>query len=205
MIRLASVVVLALLSSAMVQQDPAERKSRLERFRQLSPEQKQRLRERVEQLKKLPPEERRRLKENLKRLRTLPERERRQVLEKIEKLGPEERRQLVELASGFFRWAHRQGYAEGFPREVFFSWLRQAKGEELRRLREMDPSDRKDAFVRLFYEFKAHSYERISRHAQKHGCVGEEELKKLREASVGEFWPLVQQGQRRCRGPRPPK
>ena len=53
-------------------QDESATRARLERFRKLTPEQKQHLRERVERLKKLEPEERRRLGENLRRFREMP-------------------------------------------------------------------------------------------------------------------------------------
>ncbi len=188
-------------------QDDAALRARLSRFRKLAPEQKQKLRERVEQLKGLAPEERRRLGENLRRFREMPAPEQKRLREKLEKLPFEERRAMVELGAGFFRWAHQQGYADGFPRDVFFAWLKSARRPEMERLRAMGPGDRKDAFLRLFHEFRNDRLKQFVDHARRHGCVGDEEIRRLRDLPVRDFWPRLHEMWLGCKAkpPRRPK
>ena len=192
-----------LLLSIAASQDDAGLRARLERFRQLTPEQKQKFRERVELLKGMSSEDRGRLGENLRRFRELPAADRQRLRDRIEKLPVEERRAMVEIGAGFFRWALQQGYADGFPRDIFFAWLRHGRRPELERLRALEPADRKDAFVRLFYDFKEDRLRQFAAHAARHGCVTEEQLRELRESSIREFWPRLHDLWKGCKSRAP--
>lgn len=174
-------------------------RARLERFKRLSPEQKQRLRERLEHFRRLPEEERARLVENLRRFRQLTAADQLQIRQKVERLDPAEKKAFIDLSSGFFRWAHRQGYLDGFPREVFFAWLKQNRDGELARLREMEPADRKDAFIRLYFDFKLASLRRLREHSRVHACLTDPRLEELRQLGPREFWKELQETWRACR------
>lgn len=206
---LVTVLVLGLAGSALAGQearpDPsALLKARLEKFKQLTPEQKQKLKERMEQLKKLPAVERNRMVENLRKFSRLSEKEKQTVREKVQRLTPEEKKAFVEVSAGFFQWAHKQGFLEGFPREVFFQWMRADRADDLAKLREMEPADRKDAFVKLYFEFKAVSLQRLRDHNRRpaHRCNTDEQLKDLADAGPREFWPELKAAWQRCPGVR---
>jgi hypothetical protein len=199
---LALLVGIAGSASAAPQEKEGERaatlKARLERFKQLTPEQKQKLRERVEYMKKLPAEERTRLQENVRRFRQLPAQEQQLVKDRIQKLTPEERKGFADLASGFQHWAQRQGYLESFPREVFFQFLRDQRSDDLAKLKEMEPADRKDKFVKLYFDFRDVSLERFKTHASRHRCNSEEQVKALADSDVRSFWPALRKSWERC-------
>jgi len=197
------VLVAALAGSASARgEQEADRqavlKARLERFKRLTPEQKQKLRERVELLKKLPAEERGRLQENFKKFQRLTVKEQQVVREKIQKLAPEEKKTFVEVSAGFFQWANKQGFLEGFPRELFFQWMKEQRAEDLGKLKTLESADRKDAFVRLYFDFKEQSLKRFREHVARHKCNSGEQLQGLADADVREFWPHLRQSWERC-------
>ncbi len=204
---LMAAAILALAGSAFADgqaDQPALLKARLEKFKRLTPEQKQKLKERIEQLKKLPAVERNRLVENLRKFSRLSEKDKQTFREKVQKLTPEEKKAIVEVSAGFFQWAHRQGFLEGFPREVFFQWMRTERADDLAKLREMEPADRKDAFVKLYFDFKAASLQKLRDHNRRpaHRCNTDEQLKELAETGPREFWPELRAAWQRCPGVR---
>ena len=186
---------------------------KLELLRKMSPEERQKLKERLAEIKRLGEVERTRLQDNLKRIKTMPAEEVVKLREKVQRLTPEDQKEYADLAGGFFRWAHRMGYAEGFPRGQFFHWLKNEKPAEIREIRAMEPgpgSPRVDRFLKLFHEFRGVMLVRTERHLQQHRCSDLEELGALREASVKEFWGRWQEINRACQarraspGPVPP-
>ncbi len=214
--RAASLVLfLATAALALAQQaSPAIDREKLELIRKMSPEERAELRSRLEQLKRLPAEEQARLRDNLKRIKAMPAEEVRRLKEKTKKLSPEEARDYAELATGFSRWAHKMGHAEGLPRGMFFTWLKNERPERMSEIRAMEPgpgSARVDEFVRLSYEFREVMLARTEQHVQKHRCSDAEDLAGLREAAPREFWPRWQEINRGCQarranpGPVPPR
>ncbi len=181
-------------------------KARVERFKQLTPEQKQKLRERVEFLKKLPAYERGRLQDNLRKFQKLPAKDQQLIREKIQKLSPDDKKAFMDIAAGFFQWGSRQGLIEGFPREAFFHWVKEQRADELTTLRGLEPADRKNGFFRLYNDFKAESLKRLREHVEGpngrrgHKCSTEEQLRLLADADAREFWPELRRTWERCPG-----
>jgi len=204
MIRFAAIAMLVgIAGSASAGPQDGDRnatlKARLELFKKFTPEQKQKLRERLELIRKLPPEERTRLQENVRRFRQMPAQEQQVVRDRIQKLTPEERKGFADLASGFQHWAQKQGYLDSFPREVFFQWMRDQRGDDLAKLKEMEPADRKDAFVKLYFDFKGASLDRFKMHMTRRRCnCGEEQVKELADADAKTFWPSLRKSWERC-------
>jgi uncharacterized protein DUF3106 len=194
---------------------------KLEMIRKMAPEERAKLKARLEEIKKLPVEERERLKQNLDKIKAMPVEEVKKLREKDSRLAPEEHKAYAEMAQGFFHWARRNGYAEGFPRGVFFAWLKRERAEKMQEIRDMDPglpgaspgtaSPRVDAFMKLFYEFKDVTLGRTEQHLQKHKCAPAETIHQLRDASPREYWPLWAEVQKNCGarkanpGPVPPR
>lgn len=180
-------------------------REKLELVRKMSPEERAKLKARLDQLKRLPAVEKARLQDNLRRIKAMPPEEVRKLREKATKLTPEEARDYAELAGGFTRWAHRMGHLEGFPRGVFFTWLKVEKPGKMVDIRAMEPgpgSARVDEFVRLSYEFRGVMMARTEQHVQKHRCADAEALQVLREAAPSQFWPRWQELNRGCQGRR---
>lgn len=196
------VLFLAAALAAGAQQgsiDPA----RLEQLRNMSPEERAKLKARLEELKKLPPEEKVRLSDNLRKIKAMNPEEVKKLREKAKGLSKEEQKDYAELASGFFRWAHRMGYAESFPRGLFFAWLKTDKPGKIEEIRAMDPgvgSPRVDAFVKLFYEFREVIFARTEQHLKNHKCADVESLHELSDAAPKDFWPRWQEIMRHCQG-----
>jgi hypothetical protein len=187
---------------------------KLEVIRKMSPEQREVLKRRLAELKKLPEVERERLKDNLAKLKSLAPEEARKVREKAVKLSTEEHKEYAELASGFFKWSQRMGYREGFPRGMFFHWLKSEKPSKVAEIRAMEPgpgSPRVDEFLKLYHEFRGVAISRTLEHVRKHRCAEVETAESLREASPREFWPRWQELTRECAsrraqpGPVPPR
>lgn len=207
MTRAAAVLALLAAAAGATQESANVEQRRLQAFRSLPPEEQARLLRRLEELKKLPPEERQRLRENLKKIKTMSPEEVRRVREKVRRLTPEEQKAYAELAAGFFRWAHRQGYAAGFPRGLFFTWLKNERPEKIEEIRALRPEiegvdPRVDAFVKLSYEFRDVMRTRTEEHLRRHRCSDPEDAAALREASPREFWPRWQEIMRRCQARR---
>jgi hypothetical protein len=195
---------LALFLVAIAQQPSIDR-GKLEAIRRMSPEERTKLKGRLEQIKKLPPEERERLRENLKKVASMSVEEVKKAREKSRNLTPEDRRDFSDLASGFFRWAHHRGYGKGFPRAMFFQWLKSKKPgkiEEIRALESGVGSPRVDEFVKLYYEFRDVTLVRVEEHIRRHKCMDGEAAHELRDTSPKEFWPRWQDLLRECSGKR---
>lgn len=174
-------------------------------LRRMSPEERQKLRERLAEIKGMGEAERVRLHENLKKIKALPAEEVGRLREKVQKLTPEEQKQYADLAGGFFKWAHRMGYAEGFPRGQFFHWIKNEKPSEIVEIRAMEPgpgSPRVDRFLKLFHEFRGVMLVRTERHLKQHRCSEPELLAPLREASAKDFWSRWQEINRACQARR---
>lgn len=184
---------------------------KLDAIRKMSPEERARLKARLEELKKLPVAERERLKQNLEKIKSMPVEEVRKLKEKDQRLSPEDHRSYAELAQGFFQWIRRQGY-DGFPRGLFFAWLKREHSDTMREIRDMDAgiagaaigtaSPRVDAFMKLSYEFKDSILARTEQHVAHHKCASYETIHELRDASPRAFWPKWAELQKDCGGRR---
>jgi len=180
-------------------------REKLEMIRKMSPEERAKLKARLDEIKKLPVEERERLTQNLQKIKAMPVDEVRKLKEKEQRLSPEEQKQYADLAQGFFHWARRQGYAEGFPRGVFFAWLKRERSEKIKEIRDMEAgigSPRVDEFVRLFYEFRDVTLARTETHVRNHKCAPADAVHQLRDSSPREFWPKWAELQKGCNGRR---
>ena len=198
---LLALVLAAQQSSASV--DPRK----LEELRRMSPEERLALKAKLVELKALPTVERERLRDNLKKIKTLPAEEVKKLREKAQKLSAEEQKEYSDLAGGFFRWAHRMGYAKDFPRGQFFHWLKNEKPGEIAEIRAMEPgpgSPRVDRFLKLFHEFRGVALARAERHLRQHRCADPAVLDALRELPAPEFWPRWQELHRACQPKRAP-
>lgn len=210
-----SALVLFLAAAVMaVAQQASIDTAKLEEIRRMSPEERAKLKARLEEIKKLAPEERERLRENLKKIRTMAPEEVKKATERAAKLTEKDHREFVELASGFFKWERRMGYQEGFPRGLFFQWLRREKPGKLEEIRLMEPgpgSPRVDEFIRLYHEFRDHTLTKTVEHARRHRCMKVEDVQALGDLSPKEFWPAWQELSRSCAsrkvmpGPVPPR
>jgi hypothetical protein len=213
MTRSATLVFLLGLALAVGAQNPSIDREKLELLRKMSPEERAQLRAKLEEIKKLPAEERSRLRENLKKINAMPAEEVKNLKEKARHLSREEQKEYSELAGGFFRWAHRMGYSEAFPRGLFFTWLKNERPEKMQEIREMEPgvgSRRVDEFVKLFYEFRDATLVRTEQHVARHKCMSPDAVHELRDASPKDFWPRWSELTRSCSsrksnpGPVPP-
>lgn len=176
---------------------------KLEQLRKMTPEERAKLKARLEDLKKLPAVEKERLKDNLRKIKDMSPEEVKKVREKAKGFSREEQKDYTELASGFFRWAYPRGYAEAFPRGVFFAWLKAEKPEKIAEIRAMEPgvgSPRVDAFTKLYFEFKDVMFARTEQHLKKHKCADIEALHGLSDATHAEFWPRWQELMQNCQG-----
>lgn len=207
--------VAMLLAAALVAgaQQSAIDVQKLEQVRKMSPEERAKLKARLEEIKKLSSDERERLKENLKKMKAMPAEEVKRATERAAKLTEKDHKEFVELASGFFKWERRMGYHEGFPRGMFFQWLKRDKPGKLDEIRAMEPgpgSPRVDEFIRLYHEFRDHTLARTEEHVRRHRCMTVEEVQSLGDLSAREFWLRWHEVTRACGrkavpGPVPPR
>ena len=198
-------LVLLALCAAAQQGSAAVDAQKLDMIRKMTPEERQKLKAKLQELKALPTVERVRLQDNLKKIKTMPAEEVVKLREKAQKLSPEEQKEYSDLAGGFFRWAHRMGYAEGFPRGQFFHWLKNEKPGEIAEIRSMEPgpgSPRVDRFLKLFHEFRGVMLVRTERHLRQHRCADPAVLAPLRELSATAFWPRWQEINKACQARR---
>lgn len=199
MIRTALFLAVAALAATAQVQGPD--RAKIERLRSLSPERLAELKKRLEQFKKLPGEEQQRLRDNLQKIRGLAPDQLKKLRERAEKLSDEERKEFSELASGFFRWAHRNRRLDGFPRGNFFAWLKKERPDKLAEIRSLEPGPggpRVESWIRLSDEFRAVVLSRTRDHVQKHRCAGAEGVAALEGLPSQEFWPKFQELQRAC-------
>jgi hypothetical protein len=192
---------LASMALAAAGQAPGPDRSRIERLRSLPPERVAELGKRLEQFKKLPREEQQRLRENLQKIKGMAPEQVRKLRERAEKLSEEERKQYADLASGFFRWAHRNRILDGFPRGTFFHWLKKERPEKMAEIRSMEPGlggPRVEAWIRLSGEFRTVVLARMLDHVQRHRCAPVEGVKALSDLPAAEFWPRFQELHRAC-------
>ena len=174
---------------------------KLEEVRAMSPEERAKLKARLEEIKKLSPVERERLNQNLRKIRTMPAEEVKKAREQAAKLTEKEHKEFVELASDFFKWERRRGYHEGFPRGMFFQWLKREKPGRLEEIRAMEPgpgSPRVDAFIHLSHEFRSQTLAKTEDHARRHRCIAVEEVQSMRELPAPEFWLRWSEITRNC-------
>jgi hypothetical protein len=199
MIRTALFLAAMTLAAAGQAQGPD--RARIERLRSLPPEKLAELKKRLEQFKKLPGEEQQRLRDNLQKIRGMAPEQVKKLRERAEKLSDEERKEYSDLASGFFRWAQRNRRLEGFPRAVFFHWLKKERPEKMAEIRSMEPGPggpRVEAWIRLSEEFRGVVLDRAREHVQQHRCAPAEDVNGLSDLSAQEFWPRFQELQRGC-------
>jgi hypothetical protein len=188
----------AVLAGAQQSSIDAEK---LDLIRKMSPEERAKLKARLEEIKKLAPEERERLKENLKKIKSMPVEELKKATERAAKLTEKDHREFVELASGFFKWERRMGYQEGFPRGLFFQWLKREKPGKMEEIRLMEPgpgTPRVDEFIRLYHEFRDHTLAKTEEHVRRHKCIKSEDVQALGDLSPKEFWPAWAEATRAC-------
>lgn len=197
-------LVLLFALTAAAPQGPVDRE-KLELIRRMSADERAVLKARLDEVKRLPREEREHLKDNLARIKAMPVDEVKKLREKAVKLTPSDLKEFSELASGFFRWAHRTQRIEGFPRGLFFAWLKKEKPGQIEEIRAMGAdvgSPRVDAFMKLYHEFREVALDRLDKHVSAHRCFPPDEISILRERS-SEFWPRFQELQRLCQAKRP--
>jgi len=197
------VLFLATALGAGAQQSSSIDLVKLEQIRKMSPEERAGLRARLDEIKKLPSSERERLKENLKKIKSMPAEEVKKAAERAAKLSPQEHKEVTELAAGFFKWSKRMGYQEGFPRGLFFQWLKREKPGKIEEIRNMDPgagSPRVDEFIRLYHEFRGFMYARTEEHVRRHKCIPLQEVQALNDLSSRDFWIHWQEVTRACAG-----
>jgi len=197
------VLFLATALVAGAQQSSSIDLVKLEQIRKMSPEERAGLMARLDEIKKLPPTERERLKENLKKIKTMPAEEVKKAAERAAKLSPQEHKEVTELAAGFFKWSKRMGYHEGFPRGLFFQWLKREKPGKIEEIRNMDAgagSPRVDEFIRLYHEFRGVMYARTEEHVRRHKCIPLQDVQALNELGPRDFWVHWQEVTRACAG-----
>jgi len=197
------VLFLATALIAGAQQSSSIDVQKLEQIRRMSPEERAQLKSRLEELKKLSPEERERLKENLKKIKAMPAEELKKTVERAAKLTPEEHKELTELASGFFRWSKRMGYQEGFPRGLFFQWLKREKPGKIEEIRHMEigvGTPRVDEFIHLYHEFRGVMLARTEEHVRRHKCIPLQDVQALSDLAPRDFWIRWQEVTRSCGG-----
>ncbi len=178
---------------------------KLEQIRRMSPEERAALKSRLEEIKKLSTEERERLKENLKKIKAMPAEELKKASEGAAKLSPQEHKEMTELAAGFFKWSKRMGYQEGFPRGLFFQWLRREKPGKIEEIRSMEAgagTPRVDEFIRLYHEFRGDMVAKTEEHVRRHKCIPIQDVQALHDLAPKEFWPRWQEITRSCSGRR---
>ncbi len=191
----------ALLASAAGAQEPSVDRARIEQLRSLPPEKIAELRRRLEMFKKLPGDEQQRLRENLQKLKNMAPDQVKKLRERTEKLTDVEKKEYSDLASGFFRWANRSRQLDGFPRGLFFTWLKKEKPEKIEEIRAMEPGPggpRVDALVKLCAEFREVVLNRVQEHVRRHRCAPPEGVAALRDVPPQEFWRKFQEMQRGC-------
>src|SRR6185436_6556219 len=161
-----------------------------EQVRKMSPEERAKLKARLEEIKKLSPAERERLNDNLKKIKTMPAEEVKKATETAAKLTEKDHKEFVEMASDFFKWERRHGMNAGFPRGLFFQWLKREKPAKLDEIRAMEPgpgSPRINAFIHLSHEFRDHMFAKTEEHARRHHCIEPDEIQALRDLAGNEF------------------
>lgn len=176
-------------------------RQKLELLRKMSPEQRGELQRRLAELKTLPVLERERLRDNLRKMKSMSPEELKGVRERTTRLTAVEQKEFTELAAGFFKWSQRMGYREGFPRGLFFQWLKSEKPGKVSEIRAMEAgpgSPRVDEFLKLYHEFRNVALARSEAHVRRHACADPEQVASLREISPREFWPRWQELTRTC-------
>lgn len=204
--RIAGVLFVATAALLGAQKSSTVDREKLDLIRKMSPEERAKLKARLDEIKKLPVEERERLHQNLQKIKSMPADEVRKLKEKEQRLSPEEHKAFGALAQGFFHWTRRQGYADAFPRGLFFAWLKRDRSEKMKEIRDSElgvGSRHVDEFMKLSYEFRDVMLERTEQHVSRHKCAPYESLHELRDSSApGAFWPKWAELQRNCNGRR---
>ncbi len=174
---------------------------KLELLRKMPPEQRAELKRRLAELKTLPVVERERLRDNLRKMKSMTPEELKGVRERTTRLSGVEQKEFAEMAAGFFKWSQRMGYREGFPRGLFFQWLKSEKPGKMSEIRSMEAgpgSPRVDEFLKLYHEFRSVALARTEAHVRRHACAEAGQVAALREVAPHEFWPRWQELTRSC-------
>jgi len=198
-------LLLLLLSAPVLAQEGSSERGLVERWRSLPDQERARLREAFRRFRALPPEEQQRIRENFQRLRQLSPELRERLRSRFRSLTPEQRARLADTAStltGFMKSRYDLP-PEGFPRGMFFGWLKRARPDDFEKIQELGPQERKEVFVKHYIAFYRSVIEETERHAREHRCISEDELKELREVPVPEFWSRWHELRMRDRGRRP--
>lgn len=198
MIRIALLAVVATLPAVQERERPAIDRELVEKFRALTPEQKERLRRKVEALRSLAPGERRRLSENLDRFRSMPAERQKAVRERLDKMTAEDRKRANEIAHGFFRRMHARYGPVKFPRGPFFKWAATRRADVFEGLKDLEEGPRADALLKLAHEYRGVVQAQHRQHARRHGCVTQEEAQALEDLPFADFWAAAEALQKRC-------
>ena len=122
-------------------------------------------------------------------------------------MSPEERRQAVELAAGFFRWMNARYGQVHFPRQAFFRWAAARRAPAFQGLKDLEPGPRIDVLLRLAHEYRVALALQIRQHVRRHGCASAEQVEALDDLTFEDFWKEAESLNRRCPkaapGPRP--
>ena len=184
-----------------IAQDIPVNEERLERIRKMSASERERLLEVVRKIKKLPEGERDRLKENLQKFHQLPKEEQKRIRAKAGRLSPKERFLYNKLASQFSgnMSAEERQKMRGFPRMLFFSWLRNERSADFDRLKELGANERGEVFKALLSHFTEAVKFRMHRHFRKHRCVSQNEAGSFENGDGSLNWMKWQRFSRECR------
>lgn len=199
MMRIACVLLVGLASTSLwgSQDRPRVDRERLEWFKSLSPEQKEAFRERMKRLRNLPPEERQRLLENRKRWKELSEEQRREIRERCHKLSDEQRARFTQAAQAL-QEALGGPAPQGFPRGLFFMWMKKEKPGEIDRILQLAPGDRLGTTQALLGEFKGFVLRRFESHVKTANCGLPEQVEILRGSDSADFWSKLQEFRAAC-------
>ncbi len=201
-----AVFALAVMGLSSAAQDVSIDAERLERIRKMDPAERERLLKIVRKIKASPEPEREfeRLQDNLRRFRELPKEEQKKIRTRAGKLSSEERNLYRGIASQFNRAMTRgeRRKMRGFPRMLFFSWLRNDRASDFDRLKGMDPEDRAEVFSALISDFSNTVEIRVRKHFKKHSCVSPEEFKRVFQEDGSMNWMMWQRFSRECRAKR---
>lgn len=136
---------------ASLSRDPGFQE-RLRKWRAMTAEEREHIRARCEGWRKLSSTDRDQLVGNLARFKNLAPDRQASLARRFHDLPPEQRERLHNLAS------HARGFARShqIPLGLFAEWLRGSAREEIQRIRQAPPEERKEAvraLVHKFYEF----------------------------------------------------
>jgi hypothetical protein len=166
---------------ASLSTDPGFRE-RLERWRSMSEAEKEQIRARHRQWRNLSESDRGRLAYNLVQFRSLSSDRQAAMRERFRQLSPEKRQRLMQFASR----AHQFTRQHQIPVGPFMDWIRKTPRQELDRVRNLPPEERRAAAREMVRRFQEHAVERFSERLPErereafHGLPFEEKLTRIR-------------------------